>query len=184
MNIYLVAVVELLACWILWAYPFLCRAKRAPKREAVVTAKASRYGVLLQSLGFLGAWLRTAPEHPPPLSVLSMLLGPLSTLCAWWAVMNLGKQWRIQAGLYADHELIRSGPYQVVRHPIYASMLGMLLATGLLFARWWILALALIPFLAGTEIRVRAEDELLASWFGEEFERYKARVRAYVPWVR
>jgi protein-S-isoprenylcysteine O-methyltransferase Ste14 len=45
-------------------------------------------------------------------------------------------------------------------------------------------ALALALFLAGTEIRVRVEDRLLASRFGEEFAEYRKTTRAYVPGVR
>ena len=39
----------------------------------------------------------------------------------------LGRQWRIDAGLNSDHELVQSGPYRIVRHPIYTSMLCLLL---------------------------------------------------------
>jgi protein-S-isoprenylcysteine O-methyltransferase Ste14 len=42
---------------------------------------------------------------------------------------------------------------------------------------------ALLFFIVGTEIRVRAEDRLLASHFGEEFTAYRSRVRAYIPFI-
>ena len=51
----------------------------------------------------------------------------------------LGRQWRIDAGLSADHQLITSGPYRFVRHPIYTSMLSILLGTGFLITPWWLL---------------------------------------------
>jgi len=71
-----------------------------------------------------------------------------------------------------------------LRNPIYASMLGMLLATG--FAKiWWPLFVAgMIFFIIGTEIRVRAEEKLLAARFGGEFAKYKARTPAYFPFLR
>ena len=73
---------------------------------------------------------------PKGFTIASMVLGPASVGLAWFAVRHLGKQWRIQAALSEDHELVQTGPYRWVRHPIYASMLGMLLATG--FAKtWW-----------------------------------------------
>jgi protein-S-isoprenylcysteine O-methyltransferase Ste14 len=116
--------------------------------------------------------------------VASMALGPAATVLAWSSVKHLGRQFRIRAGLYVDHELVRTGPYGLVRHPIYASMLGMLLSTLLLLTRWPWTAISLALFAAGTEIRVRVEDKLLASRFGAEFEEYRKAVRAYVPWVR
>ncbi len=113
-----------------------------------------------------------------------MILGPASVALAWSAVRHLGKQWRIQAALSEDHELVRTGPYAWVRHPVYASMLGILLATGFAWSSWLQLLAALAIFLAGTEIRVRAEDGLLAGRFGETFEAYGSRVRAYIPFLR
>jgi protein-S-isoprenylcysteine O-methyltransferase Ste14 len=43
---------------------------------------------------------------------------------------------------------------------------------------------AVLIFLAGTEIRVRIEDKLLADGFGDQFRQYRKRVSAYVPFVR
>ena len=81
----------------------------------------------------------------------------------------LGRQWRIDAGLSADHELVTRGPHRVVRHPIYTSML---------------FAIGAVCFVAGTEIRVHIEEKLLAARFGEQFTAYRRRVPAYVPSVR
>jgi protein-S-isoprenylcysteine O-methyltransferase Ste14 len=60
----------------------------------------------------------------------------------------------------------------------------MLIATLLLYTRspWWAVSAAV--FLAGTEIRVRTEDGLLASRFGDTFAAYRRRVKAYIPLVR
>jgi protein-S-isoprenylcysteine O-methyltransferase Ste14 len=99
-------------------------------------------------------------------------------------VRALGRQWRIDAGLNPDHELVTSGPYRVVRHPIYTSMLCVLSGTGFLIAPLPILLLSTLVFIAGAEIRMRIEDKLLASRFGERFEDYRRRVPAYIPFVR
>ena len=116
--------------------------------------------------------------------IASMILGPVSVALAWSATRHLGKQWRFQAALSADHELIQTGPYRFVRHPIYASMLGMLLAVGSVWTWWPMFIAALIVYLAGTEIRVRAEDRLLEERFQEVFVAYRSRVRAYIPGLR
>jgi protein-S-isoprenylcysteine O-methyltransferase Ste14 len=72
----------------------------------------------------------------------------------------------------------------VVRHPIFASLLGLLLATGLTITQWPALLASLAIFLVGTEIRVRAEEALLGARFGAEFEAYRKRTAAYIPFVR
>jgi protein-S-isoprenylcysteine O-methyltransferase Ste14 len=113
-----------------------------------------------------------------------MALGPLGGVLAWTSVTHLGRQFRIRAGLYVDHELVCTGPYGVVRHPIYASILAVLLSTLLLLTPWQWMAVSLALFVAGTEIRVHVEDGLLASRFGKEFDEYRRQVRAYVPFVR
>jgi protein-S-isoprenylcysteine O-methyltransferase Ste14 len=99
-------------------------------------------------------------------------------------VGTLGRQWRLDAGLNVDHELVRSGPYEIVRHPIYLSMIAVMLGTGLAISRPAWLAAALVLEIAGTEIRVRVEDALLASRFGAKFAEYQRRVPAYIPLVR
>jgi protein-S-isoprenylcysteine O-methyltransferase Ste14 len=113
----------------------------------------------------------------------SMVIMPISVWLAWRSVKHLGKQWRIAAGLYSDHELVRSGPYGVLRHPIYASLLGMLMGTGMVVTWWPNLFVGVVVFLGGTEIRVRAEDKLLSSRFGEVFKEYQDSVPAYIPFV-
>ena len=138
----------------------------------------------VQAIGFFLAWLRTVRSEPPPLLIASMIIAPASAWLAWRAVSHLGKQWRIQAGLYADHELVRTGPYAAVRHPIYLSLLGMLIATGLVMAWWPILIVAVGFGVLGTEIRVRAEDALLESRFGDTFRQYRDSVPAYIPFIR
>ena len=101
------------------------------------------------------------------------------------ALKHLGRQWRVQAVITDDHELITTGPFQLVRHPVYLAFAGMLLAT--IVTRGWPLAgvLAMAAFAAGTEIRVQAEERLLFETFGERFVVYRARTRwAYLPGIR
>ena len=59
-----------------------------------------------------------------------------------------------------------------------------LLATGFLFTPLLRLLLAIVVFIAGTEIRVRIEDALLLSRFGEQFAEYQRAVAAYIPFIR
>ena len=126
------------------------------------------------------------PSWPQPSiarMVVSIALGLSAPAIAWFAVSALGNQWRLDAALNSDHDLIQSGPYAIVRHPIYSSMLAMLLAMGLMLSTWLLLLPALAVFFVGTEIRVRAEEKLLIERFGNRFEEYR-RVPAYIPGLR
>ncbi len=182
-----VALAELAGCWILWSLAFIKPRKKAAGQQAVVTAPVAKWGILLQMIGFALVWAYVRPvgfQKAPPALIASMILGPASVVLAWVAARHLGKQWRFEAALIQDHDLVQTGPYRVIRHPIYASMLGMLLATGFAWTWWPMFAGGLIAYLAGTEIRVHAEDRLLEERFRDTFNAYRSRVRAYIPGLR
>lgn len=183
---YIVAIVWLVASWLLWTYPFWRQNRAEPKRQSVVMASAAKWGIGLETVAYGLVWFYVQGAANPGTArmLASMIVAAVSTAFVWWAVRHLGRQWRIQAGLYADHQLVRTGPYGIVRHPIYTSMFGMLIATGLIFAPWWRLAAAIVFFIAGNEIRIRAEEKLLRERFGEAFVNYQKEVPAYVPFIR
>jgi protein-S-isoprenylcysteine O-methyltransferase Ste14 len=144
-------------------------------------------GLLLEVAGLCVAgffWVPGAPRVSALAMIAALLFGATADLLMWTAIAHLGRQFRIQAGLYHDHQLVRSGPYAVVRHPIYASLLALTVATGALVARWPRLVAGVVLCIAGNEIRVRAEDRLLESRFGDEFRKYRKSVAAYVPFLR
>jgi hypothetical protein len=62
-------------------------------------------------------------------------------------------------------------------------MLGMLVATGLIGMEWERLAIAVVLFVVGTHVRIRAEERLLRGAFGVRFEEYARRVRALIPGI-
>ena len=174
-------------CWVGWLLAFVQPRKHAAGKKKAVRAPASRWGIFLVMLGFACEWAFIQPQGFQKSSaslIASILLGPPSVALAWAATRHLDKQWRFEAALSEDHELIRTGPYRWLRHPIYASILGMLLEIGLVRAWWPLLIAGLIFYLTGTEIRIRAEDGLLASRFGEEFAQYKRTTPAYLPFLR
>ena len=179
--------VAVVAIWVVWAYPYFFRAPKIQRRESITVGGPSLLGLLLETAAIFMVWIFRVPggwrENPAVLAA-ALALGVTGDVLMWTAITHLGRQFRIQAGLYHDHELVRSGPYSLLRHPIYAGLLAVTLATGLLQAPWpWVLV-ALAVFVAGTEIRVRTEDRLLASRFGAEFAEYKKTVPAYLPFVR
>ena len=99
----------------------------------------------------------------------------------WWARLHLGRLWSASVARKQGHRIVDTGPYGLVRHPIYTGMLGMLIATGMAISHWIALLAALLIFFIGTIIRVRSEDRLLREAFGEQFKDYANRVPAIVP---
>jgi protein-S-isoprenylcysteine O-methyltransferase Ste14 len=171
--------------WLAWLIPFVLMKRKSSGKPQTVDRRA-RVGIGLQSIGYFGVSIRSMRPAETGLlrftaEVVFLLLG-----CALsaTALRALGRHWRIDAGLNPDHELVRTGPYKLVRHPIYLSMLCMLLAMGFVLDSPVWLAAGVFIFILGTEIRVRVEDSLLESRFGQQFEEYRRTVSAYIPFIR
>lgn len=178
---------ELILCWIVWSLAFIKPSQQAADRKEVAKSPASKWGIALVMLSFALVWTYVRPVgfHKSTLSlVFSMILGPPSVALVWAAARQLGKQWRYAAALREDHELIRNGPYRWLRHPIYASMFGMVLSTGFCWTWWPMFLASIVSFVAGTEIRIRAEDRLLEARFQDDFRSWRSKTRAYIPFIR
>ncbi|QNI37877.1 methyltransferase family protein [Edaphobacter albus] len=168
----------------LWFAPFLI-AKQGSSNLASVDRQA-RWGILLEFVGIGlvaagGYWSEPRPSWRIGIAIAFFLL---AALLSWTATRTLGKQFRLDAAIGVEHELIRNGPYRIVRHPIYTSMLCVLWAIGFITAPTLLLVIATMIFLAGTEIRVRIEDRLLEERFGDSFRQYKLSTPAYLPFLR
>jgi protein-S-isoprenylcysteine O-methyltransferase Ste14 len=175
------------AGWVAWLYPFLFRAPHNQKRASITRKGPTTLGLLLESSAIAIAMLTGFLPHDEIewwRVALMVAFSVPSIISAWSAVKHLGKQFRVNAGLYEDHELVRTGAYAVVRHPIYAGLFGMTLATIAVATPWQWALVSVAMFIAGTEIRVHTEDGLLRGRFGATFDEYRRSVKAYIPWVR
>jgi protein-S-isoprenylcysteine O-methyltransferase Ste14 len=182
--------VVVMICWFVFAGVFLLR-KKPPSPPDRKREPGSLFGVALQGVSFGILWGVRRTMFTPIvagrelITLVTGLLAIVAAIGAVWlvtlAVKTLGKEWSLTARLVEGHKLATSGPYALVRHPIYTGMLGMLLATGLAISHWAALLAALLVFFIGTTIRIRSEEKLLREAFGEQFENYVRSVRAIVP---
>jgi protein-S-isoprenylcysteine O-methyltransferase Ste14 len=99
-----------------------------------------------------------------------------------WARLTLGENWSNFPTIKQDHALIVSGPYRVVRHPIYAGLLiaflGSALQHGLIRS-----FLAVLTCAVGLYLKVSVEEEFMVQRFGEAYLRYRRNVSALVPYL-
>jgi protein-S-isoprenylcysteine O-methyltransferase Ste14 len=169
----------------LWLTPFVRTGWNTSTPQSV--DRRSRWGLMLELLGYtLMLQSRFWTVSPETWRVLaSLLCFVLAIALSWTATRALGRQHlRFDAAIGAEHSLVQSGPYGLVRHPIYTSMLWVLWGIGFMAASPSLFVIATAVFLVGTEIRVRVEDRLLAARFGEQFEQYRRSTRAYLPLLR
>jgi protein-S-isoprenylcysteine O-methyltransferase Ste14 len=187
----LTALILVLLPWIGVAVSLLFRKKREEAAEAK-RAPAATWGIAMQSLSFPLVWSLPRPTWWPfPAStagelILAIVAVGLTWGSAWLcvsAIRTLGKQWTYRARVIEGHELVTVGPYSLVRNPIYLGMFGAIVGAGLAFSRWWTLSAAVVIFLIGNWIRIRAEEKLLRETFGGAFEEYARRVPAFFPGV-
>ena len=192
MRIDIVGVVTLVLvflAWLVFGAIFLFR-KKPPKAQETKRVAAAKWGIALQGVGFalVGSFHR-AQWWPLPPTLFGEVIFAAATVAlayssCWFclrAVRALGKQWTYEARVIQGHELITQGPYAVVRNPIYLGMFGLMVATGLAYSTWWALGAAILVFLLGNGIRIRAEERLLREAFGVQFDDYARRVPAFFP---
>jgi protein-S-isoprenylcysteine O-methyltransferase Ste14 len=181
-----------IASWFAFAAVFLVfLSKKPPSAPDSKRERASIVGIALQGVGYAIVWSIRRPTFTPIVSLgklfeIATAIGTmvLAVGSVWFisaAVRTLGKQWSLAARVLEGHNLITTGPYNVVRNPIYTGMFGMLLATGLALSHWIGLLIAVIVFAIGTMVRVRSEEKLLREAFGNEFATYTGKVPALVP---
>jgi protein-S-isoprenylcysteine O-methyltransferase Ste14 len=177
--------------WVVVALTLLLRKKPAKAAEAN-RAPAAMWGIAIQSVSFALVWSLPRANWWPfapsvageiVLSAAAVGLTWVSALLCVSAVRTLGKQWTYQARVIEGHELVMQGPYSLVRNPIYLGMFGAIVGVGLAFSRWWTLLPAVVIFLIGNRIRIRAEEKLLRETFGEKFDEYARRVPAFFPGI-
>ena len=104
-------------------------------------------------------------------------------LFAVWARVHLGRNWSGAVTVKEGHELIRTGPYKLTRHPIYSGLLlaviGTAITSGTLRA-WVGVVIIAIAF----AVKVRAEERFMRETFPGEYERYCEEVPALVPFTK
>ncbi|HTQ59619.1 MAG TPA: isoprenylcysteine carboxylmethyltransferase family protein [Candidatus Solibacter sp.] len=103
-------------------------------------------------------------------------------LFAVWAREHLGRNWSNSVSIKQDHELITSGPYGVVRHPIYTGILeGFLgLAIAISEVRGFVV---FVVFFLMFWAKLRKEEQWMRSQFGETYAKYVHRTAALVPYL-
>jgi len=132
-------------------------------------------------------WRPIVTTLPPWAQAVALVVGTLFYFggigLVLWGRQALGKFHNVSTTqgvqLFADHQLITSGPFAIVRHPMY---LGFFLTVfgGLLLYQTWTMVLFLLCSPVFVK-RARREEEALISVFGDEYQAYKRSVPAFFP---
>lgn len=137
--------------------------------------------VLLFSKSFAFGRLAIRMFSPTPaLDWTGVALTFVGSILAIWARLLLGQNWSAEVSLKAGHELVRSGPYAYIRHPIYAGLLLAVIGTATVLGEWRGLA-AIALFAIAHGLKARNEEQFLSAEFGEEYRQYRERTGSLLP---
>lgn len=176
--------------WGAWAAYWLIAARRA-KPVARRESLASRLGHLVPlsiAAVLLGArrmpgWLGQRWVAPSDrLDTIGVALVAAGLLFCVWARIALGGNWSGTVTLKHDHAIVRSGPYRLIRHPIYTGLLVAFAGSAVALGQWrgW-LAVAIVG--AALWRKLRLEERWLLESFGADYAAYRATTWALVPFV-
>jgi protein-S-isoprenylcysteine O-methyltransferase Ste14 len=123
--------------------------------------------------------VRFLPNSPAVLYT-GLALSLLGIAFAIWAREHLGGNWSATVQLKKGHTLVMSGPYRIVRHPIYSGItlgiIGSAISIGNVAGIIAIICMAIFSL-----TRIADEEKLMHQAFGKEYEKYSGHVRAYIP---
>jgi protein-S-isoprenylcysteine O-methyltransferase Ste14 len=102
---------------------------------------------------------------------------------ALWARIHLGQYWSDKVVLQSGHQLIRTGPYAYMRHPVYSGVLLGVLGTALLLGEWRGL-LAFMVLLMNYAIKAKKEERILAERFPVDFQEHLSQAGFFLPRLR
>ncbi len=109
-----------------------------------------------------------------------IVLGALSLALYTWSRHALGKAWSSCLQMQVQHNLVTSGPYAWIRHPIYLAMILFLIALTLVGANW-VLVVFLIISVVDLVLRMPREERMMIEVFGEAYESYRQRTGGILP---
>ena len=123
-------------------------------------------------------------DLPFYLRMVGMAVAVLCIPLLWWVLRSIGKFIPDRVKSNEDQPLIASGPYRVVRHPLYASALLLLISISLVFGDWIIFGYCIVGLIAFRLLVIPAEEKQLLDLLGEDYECYQSRAGALFPWIR
>lgn len=184
------AIATVLLCWALLLLAMLMRPRGPAGVGGARRDPRSLFGVAIQSLAIAIAWAGRPQFSVSRISLTewTAAIGPsavalASLLLFVWATRTMGANWSLVARTRADHALVRTGPFALMRHPIYVALAGLMIATAWALGHPLNLLVALPVYAVGTLMRVAIEERLLREAFGGEYAAYADRVKRFIPGV-
>ncbi|SRR5581483_201346 len=168
------------AFWLYWLF-----AAFSMKRGRVPWSRELRIRVVIIVLAILlvrvGAFRSHRVNDDPWLAAIGLVLFALGLGFAVWARIQLGRNWGTPMTQKVEPELVTSGPYRLVRHPIYSGILIAGIGTVMALSWLWIAVVALVGIYLIYSAKV--EEAYLSDAFPVEYPPYKRSTKMVVPFI-
>ncbi len=185
------AILGIIAAIIVIRAPFGSQSRKIPiaanhrgPRETVVLALAW-LGSMILPLIWVFSPLFAMAEYPLNPAVFAG--GVLVAASGLWLFrqshIELGKNWSISLDLREGHQLVTSGLYRHVRHPMYTSIFLYALGQALVVPNWIVGPANLVAFFVLFAVRVQSEEKMMADKFGDEYRNYLTKTKRLVPGI-
>lgn len=169
-------------CWIVWRRRSgdAMRSRDAGTlRLLVVVIGAS----LALAAGFDGLGVARFPRPlQAPLWWLGIAMMAAGMPLRWWSIRVLAQHFTVDVSIRPDHELVRRGPYRLLRHPSYTGLLMTFLGFALCLGNWLSLA-AMLPVILALLWRIQVEERVLAAAFPDRYRAYASETKRLIPYV-
>jgi protein-S-isoprenylcysteine O-methyltransferase Ste14 len=172
----------ILAAWVVFWLYWLISATGA--KQGSRTMRSRPPGLIIAILGYL--LLRVFEPgalavHDPVVRAVGVVLFASGLALAVWARIHLGRNWGMPMTEKEEPELVTSGPYRFVRHPIYSGILLGVLGTALATNGYWLIVFAVVG--AYFLYSARVEERLLTSTFPAAYPGYRLRTKMLIPFI-
>ena len=119
--------------------------------------------------------------HDPVLWGVGLAIFVLGLGLAVWARIYLGRNWGMPMSTKDDPELVTTGPYRTIRHPIYTGMILAMIGTAIAISLYWLIAVAVLGgyFIYSAVV----EERNMAKLFPDTYPEYKKSTRMLIPFV-
>jgi protein-S-isoprenylcysteine O-methyltransferase Ste14 len=183
----------IIACWLIFIAYWVVSALGAKRK---VRGRSWRRGAWLRLALLIGAFqLQRLPAfrqfsqnlYPegaaahPAIAAMGVILCAVGIAFAIWARRHLGRNWGMPMSLQQGHELVTTGPYAQVRHPIYTGILLAMLGSALAEGAGWFPPFLI--FFAYFVYSAKTEEKLMIEQFPNEYPAYQARTKMLIPFV-
>jgi protein-S-isoprenylcysteine O-methyltransferase Ste14 len=178
--------------WALWFAYWIARSGGTEKTGQRESHSSRRLHLILAGAAFALIALPLSSTLPFGLKFLpstkSLFVGGLIILICGlaftvWARRHLGRYWSGTITLKEGHRLIRTGPYAIVRHPIYTGVVTGMVGTAV--AQGQVRSILAVVLLAASYLRkIKIEETWLVQQFGDEYRSYQREVGALIPWIK